>query len=173
MTIYVRPAEFTDLETMEAIIQQATKFLAAQGSPQWQQGYGPNRRNLEEDITKGESFVLIADGKVIGVSALVTGVDEAYTAITEGTWDSTYPEYISIHRIAVDQEIRGQGIAKQFLQLLITATRIKGYHDLRIDTYPKNEIMERAIFSVGFEYKGMIKFNIPHGERKAYQLVVD
>ncbi|MDH6364041.1 GNAT superfamily N-acetyltransferase [Enterococcus sp. PF1-24] len=171
--LYVRKATLADLAKMEEIIQSATAFLAEQGSPQWQNGYGPNVTDLQLDIQRGESYVLILDGQVVGVSALVTGVDPIYTAITEGTWDETYKEYLSIHRIAFDLSIRGQGLAKTFLQLLITVGRQLGYHDIRIDTYPRNALMEKAIYASGFTYQGMVKFNIPEGERKAYQVVID
>lgn len=173
MTIYLRQGRKSDLDRMEAIAQQGVAFLARQGSPQWQDGYGPSREQFTQDIEKGESYVLIAEGKMAGVAALVSGVDDAYTAITEGAWDGTYPQYLSIHRVALDGSMRGRGLAGVFMQLLITAGRLKGYRDLRIDTYPKNIIMQKTILSAGFSYAGEIEFDIPHGERKAYQLVLD
>lgn len=173
MKIYVRPARETDLDQMELIAQQAIRYLAEQGSPQWQKGFGPDRKAFLADIQKKASYVMVADDKIVGVSALVTGVDPAYTAIYDGQWRSANTPYISIHRIAINAAIRGQGLSKLFLQLLVTIARNQGYLDIRIDTYAKNEIMQKAILSVGFEYQGMVHFDIPHGERRAYQLELE
>lgn len=173
MKIYIRPATTEDLDAMEEIINQAKAYLAEQGSPQWQNGYGPNREKMAADIANGESYVLIADDKVAGVSALMAGTDPVYTSIKEGTWEEKYPEYLSIHKIAVDQGIRGQGISKLFLQLLITVGRTIGYRDLRIDTHEMNTIMQKVILSVGFNYRGIVTFPIPDGERKSYQILLD
>lgn len=173
MKIYIRPALNDDLDAMEKIINQARDYLAEQGSPQWQKGFGPTREKMAKDIENEESYVLIVEDKVAGVSALMAGIDPVYTNIQNGTWDERYPEYLSIHKIAVDTGIRGQGISKLFLQLLITVGRTKGYRDLRIDTHEMNTIMQKVILSVGFNYRGIVTFPIPDGERKSYQLLLD
>ncbi|MCG4308133.1 GNAT family N-acetyltransferase, partial [Enterococcus lactis] len=48
----------------------------------------------------------------------------------------------------------------------------KDIQDVRIDTYPANEPMEKTIYSAGFTYQGMIEFPFEHGERKAYQKII-
>jgi RimJ/RimL family protein N-acetyltransferase len=53
--------------------------------------------------------------------------------------------------------------------LIETAEGI-GYRDIRIDTHPLNEIMQKVILRAGFIYRGMVEFAIPDGKRRAYQL---
>ncbi|MGM0124311.1 hypothetical protein IGI37_001688 [Enterococcus sp. AZ194] len=171
MEIKIRKSEKKDCEAIMRIIEQATKFLGEQGSPQWQNGYGPTQKMILKDIEKDESYVLLADQKIVGTAALVSGVDPVYTAIKEGAWKESNTTYLSIHRVAIDGNIRGKGLAKQLLSLLISEAIEKGIRDIRIDTFPENTLMEKAIFSSGFAYQGEIEFPIPHGERKAYQFI--
>ncbi|KAF1296927.1 GCN5 family acetyltransferase [Enterococcus sp. JM4C] len=168
----LRRAEKADCPEIMKIIQQAKAFLAHQGSPQWQNGYGPTEEAILKDIEKGESYVLVVDNQIVGTAALVSGIDPVYTAITEGNWQTTDTAYLSIHRVAIDGTIRGRGLAKELLTGLIQEASAMGIHDIRIDTYPKNEPMEKAIFASGFTYQGEVEFPIPHGERKAYQYLV-
>ena len=55
----------------------------------------------------------------------------------------------------------------------MTIAASKNIQDIRIDTYPANEPMEKTIYSAGFTYQGMIEFPFEHGERKAYQIIIN
>lgn len=174
MKVHVRKAVPQDLGMIEKIIADGKQYLAQQGSPQWQNGFGPTRKKLQQDIEKQESYVLIVDGMIAATAALVSGVDPVYSGIYDGTWQENSKEnYISLHRIAFNQELRGKGLGKLFLQLLITVGATLGYQDLRIDTHEMNNIMQKVITSSGFSYQGEVRFPIPNGERKAYQIILD
>ena len=81
--------------------------------------------------------------------------------------------YLSIHRVALAESTRGKKLAKPFLEHLLTIAASKNIQDIRIDTYPANEPMEKTIYSAGFTYQGMIEFPFEHGERKAYQIIIN
>lgn len=154
-----------------AMITAAKAFLKQQGSPQWQNGQGPNESVLLADIARQESYVLESQGMIIGTAALVRGNDPVYQKI-EGKWLNDSTNYIAIHHVAVDQTIRGQGIGKELLAHCITEAKRLGYRDIRIDTYPSNAIMRHLIEEAGFIECGMVHFPFVNGERVAYQLVV-
>ena len=78
---------------------------------------------------------------------------------------STGP-YLSIHRVALAESTEEKR-AKPFLEHLLTIAASKDIQDVRIDTYPANEPMEKTIYSAGFTYQGMIEFPFEHGERKS------
>jgi len=172
MTCDMRTARMTDLESILSIVEEARAFLQEQGSPQWQDGFGPNREMIEEDILRQEGYVFLLDNEMFGYAALVEGEDESYSNITQGGWDSTHPRYAAIHRVAVSAKVRGKGLARQMMEHLVAKARSMGYRDIRIDTYPRNHIMERVILGAGFTWRGMIQLPIPNGERKAYQLIL-
>lgn len=173
MLIYTRKATMEDLEAVISILNDGIAYLKAQGSPQWQNGHGPTLEIVKHDIEQGYPHVLIYSGRVVGYGALVPGPEQAYEEITEGNWLGGSNRYMTIHRIAVDMNIRGQGLSKILFHDLIVLSRQMDYKDLRVDTYPKNQIMQKVILNAGFEYRGMIHFEFEHGERKAYQLLLD
>jgi ribosomal protein S18 acetylase RimI-like enzyme len=161
-----------DLDSILPILQEAQEFLREQGSPQWQNGYGPNREMIEQDILRQEGYVFLLEGEIFGYGALTQGEDESYSTITQGQWDSTHPRYLSIHRVAISSKVRGKGLARQMMEHLVATAQRMGYRDIRVDTYPRNQIMERVILGAGFTWMGMITLPIPDGERKAYQLII-
>ncbi len=46
-----------DLVELMALFEEGIAFLKAQGSPQWQDGYGPKENQIKADIANGESCV--------------------------------------------------------------------------------------------------------------------
>ena len=172
MNCDMRKARIEDLDHILPIFQEAREFLREQGSPQWQGDHGPTQAVIKQDIQRQEGYVFLLGDEMFGYSALVEGVDESYTDITQGQWDSTCEGYLSIHRVAISSKVRGKGLAHQMMEHLIAAARRLGYRDIRIDTYHRNQIMERVILGAGFRWRGMVSLPIPNGERKAFQLVL-
>ncbi|MBO1299413.1 MULTISPECIES: GNAT family N-acetyltransferase [unclassified Enterococcus] len=165
--MYLRKTTPNDLPRVMEIIDQAAAYLAEQRLPQWQGEQKPSEKQINKDIERQESYVLIDEGVIVGTASLVAGIDPVYTAI-DGKWEGE-GEYLSIHRVALDQKIRGKKIGKQLLEHLLTVAAYQRVTDVRIDTFPTNQPMERTIYSAGFSYCGMIEFPFTHGERKAYQ----
>lgn len=165
----IRQAKINDLSEIMAIIDSGKKALKAQGLPQWQNGYGPTTESMRQMVQDGTCYLAVTD-EIIGVGCLVPGVDEVYTAITEGHWEEA-GEYVSIHRFAIATSASGKGAGRGFLNALVAKAKQLGYRDIRIDTYPDNHGMIRVIETCGFTYRGRVHFPIPHGERVAYQLL--
>lgn len=166
-------ATLQDLPQLTKIMSEAIHFLQTQGSPQWQDGYGPTTEKLTVDIQNKATYVLRTDtNEIAGTIALITGVDPAYTNISEGDWLKTQSAYVSFHRVAINQKYRGQNIATQLMEHAILVARDKGFHDLRIDTHELNLAMQKVIAQTGFSYRGVVHFPIPNGKRLAYQRII-
>jgi len=167
----IRIAETNDIEKILSVLESGRAFLQSQGLSQWQDGHGPSQY-VEEDIANNWGYVLVSQEDIIcGYAALVEGIDECYTNIKDGCWDNSHEKYISIHGVAIDADFRGKGIAELFMRGLIETAESIGYRDIRIDTHPMNEIMQKVILRAGFLYRGMVEFGIPDGKRRAYQLI--
>ena len=164
-----RRAELTDLPEVMKIVTDAIHLLGSQGSPQWQAGYGPDEEKIRTDILNHELYVLVEE-EILGIIALVSGVDPVYSAIKNGSWIGNGP-YVSLHRVAVAIKASGKGVAKQLLRHSIDECIKIGIIDIRIDTHELNIGMQKAILACGFEFRGEVCFPIPHGERKAYQFI--
>ncbi|MHC5218415.1 GNAT family N-acetyltransferase [Enterococcus sp. LJL128] len=173
MKLYMRQAAAADLDEIMAIIEGARRGLALQGIPQWQDGTGPNSEIVKKDMSDTVSYVLMLEDEIVGTGALLTAEDPAYEQIQEGSWDTTASRYVSIHRIAVSDQHQGKGFAVSLIRFLITAARLQGFTDIRIDTHPQNKIMQKVIQQAGFEWRGNILLDVPDGERYAYQQVLN
>lgn len=172
MALVLQKATAADLDRIAQIMESGRAYLHAQGSPQWQGGYGPNRASLSRNLAKQEGYILFCDGTLCGYAALISGTDEVYTNIAGGLWAETHGPYLSIHSVALAPSVRGRGLAAQFLHKLVETARSMGYSDVRIDTHACNLPMQRAILRAGFVHRGTVHFPIPNGARMAFQRVI-
>ncbi|MBL1229815.1 GNAT family N-acetyltransferase [Enterococcus sp. BWB1-3] len=170
MKLYLRQATLEELQQIMTIIETARVELANRKIPQWQAGTGPNEEMLKADILSENCYVLILESELVGIGVISEEKDPAYEQIKNGQWETKAAGYASIHRAAVSSEHQGKGLAVMMLRFLINAAVLKGFVDIRIDTHPKNEIMQKVIQRAGFEFAGEIELEVPDGERYAYQI---
>ncbi|GAA3016637.1 GNAT family N-acetyltransferase [Tetragenococcus solitarius] len=166
-----RKAQEQDIPEIMNLIAQGIQSLKEQGSPQWQNGYGPTEQQVKQDIKNGNGYVL-DEKKIVAYASLIGGVDPVYTAIEDGEWEGKEP-YVSIHRVVVSTQLTGKGMARKMLLYLINTSQQLGFNDIRIDTYPLNAGMQKAIKNAGFTYRGKVNFPIPYGDRWAYQYLTN
>ena len=163
MEYQIRKARREDLPRIEDIYAYARKFMAETGNPnQWGKTTPPTAQ-LEEDITKGDLYVLIHEEIIRGVFYFYIGEDPTYGVIEDGQWRSHTP-YGTIHRIAGD----GSG---GVLAAAVAFGKTKINH-IRIDTHHDNKIIQRAVAKQGFQRSGIIY--LANGDpRIAYDLLTD
>lgn len=155
MTVYLRKAEPSDLPDILAIIEDGRRTLQKSGIPQWQNGDGPNQEILAKDIDQQTCYILMVEDALAGVGVLCSEIDPAYEAIFNGSWQPhSQTTYTAIHRVALKSSFQGQGLALVLLRSLVTAARLQGATDIRIDTHPQNFAMQHLIKKAGFVYQG-------------------
>lgn len=149
-----------DIPRMMEIFSIARKFMAASGNPnQWAEDY-PTIELLETDISSGDSYVCLKNGRIIATFVLRGGNDPTYDIIYDGAWQNDNP-YATIHRIASSGEVKG--IFRTTMEYAL-----RHYATVRIDTHRDNKVMQHAIANAGFKYCGII--HCWNGdERLAYQ----
>lgn len=131
-SLLFRPTLPDDLERICTIIRQAQAQMRLRGSRQWQNGY-PAAAHITDDIDRGYGHVLCTHtGLVVAYGAVVFDGEPAYAEI-DGTWLDQAP-YVVLHRLAVAQEVKGQGIATEFMRRTMTLARERGTGSFRIDT---------------------------------------
>lgn len=169
---FVRKAVKNDAAAIMNIIQRAKRLLADEKIPQWQNGY-PDLEVVEDDISKGYTYVLIVADKIAGVATLLQEKDPNYHKIYSGEWShkSDKKNYVSIHRIAIDSQYSGEHLADFFFSNLCTIAYLLGFRQVRIDTHVLNKRMQHIIAKTGFEYAGVVYMHDdPEDRRNAYQL---
>ena len=65
MNYQFRKANLSEITPIWEILQQAIHRRKEEGSAQWQDGY-PNPEVVQNDITKGQGFVLVDGETIIG-----------------------------------------------------------------------------------------------------------
>ena len=150
------PLQMEHVDRVCEITDQAKAQLAGLGLSQWQKGY-PNRQIWESDVATGMGRAVVDDdGQVVAAYAFQTTPDASYFDI-KGTWMTGITDpYASVHRVAVADGCKGQGIAKMIFAESFREAREQGFRSVRIDTHPGNEPMKRALAKSGFTQCGEI-----------------
>ncbi|GHU38739.1 N-acetyltransferase [Bacilli bacterium] len=161
----IEKAKLTDLPEIVAVIESARTFLKAQGIDQWQKSAYPALVDIRADIAHDVAYVLKVDGGIAAYGAVMTGFDPAYDLI-QGAWRNDNHDYVTVHRLAVSAQFRGQALGQRFLASVFDA--FSAYQDFRVDTHPDNHIMQHILTKLGFEKCGVVMFE---GARWAFQKV--
>ena len=143
----VRKTVIEDLDEVEKIFIHARKQMKDSGNPtQW----GDDRPSMDlvrNDIARGNSYVVLNDGKITASFAFIIGIEPTYLEI-DGAWLNDDP-YGTIHRIASLNETKG------IFDYVIDY--VSGYGvDIRIDTHRDNRAMLHLIEKNGFTRCGII-----------------
>ncbi|MCX4269818.1 MAG: GNAT family N-acetyltransferase [Lachnospiraceae bacterium] len=153
--LYFRRTEERDLDAVIEIVDAAKEYLRLQGIPQWQDGY-PNRESFYKDIEREISYVLEENGKILGTIAIDLEGDRNYNWIYEGNWLSEKQPYAAIHRVAVDAERKGSGLAGKMIEEAVKLCLEKGIFSIKNDTHRLNQSMQRMLVKNGFVRCGII-----------------
>ncbi len=159
-----------DIPGIMRIIAQAQEYMKNEGIDQWQDGY-PNEAAFEEDIEKDYSYVMLEDDQVIGTIAIIFDGEPTYDVIYEGEWKTVEEPYAAVHRVAVDVECKGKGIAGTMLAEVEKMCRERSVRSIKNDTHRDNKSMQRMVTKNGFEYCGIIYLE-SGAERIAFEKVL-
>lgn len=159
----IRQAKTEDLDRMLAIFQIARDFMRESGNPNQWKDNRPSVKSIQEDIMRGDSYVMERNQSIVATFTLQKTPDPCYAYII-GAWKND-EEYGTIHKVASDGTCRGI-----FEELLAFAS--KKFDNLRIDTHRDNKLMQHLIEKNGFEYCGIV-FVDDGTERLAYQRIIE
>ena len=147
----IRQGRAEDVAAAMAIVRRVVPLMRAAGNLQWDNVY-PNHAAFTQDVELVRLWVAELDGRVAGVSAVTTEQDPEYADVG---WDITEPAIV-IHRLAVDPDLTGKGIAKTLMLHAETVARHRGLNLLRVDTNSENPTMQRILLGLGYTFAGEI-----------------
>lgn len=159
----IRIAHKEDLAEVMVVLAAAKGIMRASGNDgQWVGGY-PSEDVILGDISKGNGFVVLEDGRIVGYFAFIASPEPTYARIYNGAWLNDSLAYHVVHRIGSYPEVHG--VFKTVMDWCFE-------HDpnIRIDTHRDNRIMQHCIDRYGFTYCGIIYLE-SGDERLAYQLI--
>lgn len=150
-----RPSTILDLEACFRIAEEGKAFLKKNGVSQWQRGNYPSREVFASDVEAGRGYVVEMDGVVAAVSAVTYTPEPSYFEI-DGAWLTENSIYATVHRSAVSDSFKGQGVLGFLLEEVGRMAKRKGASSIRIDTHEDNKPMRRALEKAGFTLCGRI-----------------
>ncbi|WP_420238976.1 N-acetyltransferase family protein [Telmatobacter bradus] len=149
----IRRATEADLEVVLQLIRRVVPQMQASGNPQWNEQY-PNRQFFEHDVRLQQLWVAEDSGAIAGVVALTLDQTPEYANVG---WD-LQQEAIVAHRLAVDPEVRGKGVAMALMQQAEVIAAERGTRLLRADTNSTNKAMQELFVKLGYLYAGETEF---------------
>jgi GNAT superfamily N-acetyltransferase len=148
----LRLAQSADLPPLMALVRRVVPLMRAAGNTQWSDDY-PNQQGFAQDIEAGDLWIAeTSDGSLTGVAAFTTAPGHEYAA---AGWDINEPA-IFTHRLAVDPDHRGAGIAVALMRQAEQVARDRGILTLRVDTGVQNLAAQRLIARLGYQFIGEI-----------------
>ncbi|MDD5148944.1 MAG: GNAT family N-acetyltransferase [Flavobacterium sp.] len=167
MNYHFRKAEISEISQIWNILQQAIVRRKADGSNQWQDGY-PNPEVVQNDIKKGEGYVLTDRKTIVGYCAVVVNNEPAYKKI-EGKW-LTNDDFIVFHRLAISEKYLGKGLAKMIFKFIEDFAITNNILSVKADTNYDNIAMLKIFEKSGYTYCGEVYFR--GSPRKAFEKVL-
>ncbi len=150
--VLLRLATLSDLSALMSLVRRVVPLMRASGNLQWDDGY-PNEHIFERDIDDGELWVAEpVPGTLAAVTAITTDQSPEYADVG---WDIREPAIV-IHRLAVDPDYRGAGLAVALMQQAETIARERGILILRVDTNTQNPATQRLLPKLGYTLAGEI-----------------
>ncbi len=156
----IRQATSAEVPAILALIRRSVPLMRAAGNLQWDEHY-PNAEVFAEDIRLRQLWVAIMDRQVAGVAAITTDQSPEYADVG---WDLKEAAVV-IHRLAVDPEYRGQGVAESLMQQAETVAQNWGIRVLRVDTNTRNLATQGLLPKLGYELAGEISLEFRPGLR--------
>ncbi len=168
----IRQSRTEDIPEIMTIINDAKTYLASQNINQWQNGY-PNTEQVENDILKKESYVVVNDDhKIMATSMFTLRKEPTYKEVINGNWLISEDEiYGVIHRMAIKKEFKKLGLATFLFDEFHQQLKDKNIQSLKIDTHEENLGMQALIKKLGYTYCGII-YTSYNAKRLAFEKVI-
>ncbi len=145
----VRHSTEADAEAIMAMYDHSRSLMRQAGNTTQWVGY-PTRQQLQRDIERGSSYVVVsADGQTVGTFALVDGDEPTYAVIDHGRWIDTRTPYATLHRLACAPGTSGVA-ADAF------AFAKSRFRHLRVDTHESNGAMRHIAAREQMVYCGIV-----------------
>ncbi|HEO8421199.1 GNAT family N-acetyltransferase [Niallia sp. FSL W8-0635] len=150
----IRQGHIDDLPIIMEIVKKALVIMQAEGNDQWSHKY-PNENSFRIDIENKNLFVAIMDDKVVGSITIDQIGGKNYEDIA---WTYHHMEYMVIHRLVVDPDIRGGGIASNLLAFAEVYAIEQDIFYLKTDTYSLNDKAQNLFVKNGYNKVGSTYF---------------
>ena len=156
----IRLAIVEDLPALMSLVGRVVPLMRSAGNLQWDEGY-PNEEVFQRDIELKQLWVAEIGGCIAGVAAATTDQSAEYAQVG---WDIGELALV-VHRLAVDPDFRGAGVAAALMQKAEEIAVERGIKVLRVDTNTRNVATQRLFPKLGYLRAGEIGLDFRPGLR--------
>ncbi|KON87565.1 GNAT family acetyltransferase [Sporosarcina globispora] len=147
----IRKGTKDDLKKIMEIVNQTVTIMESEENDQWNRAY-PQDQDFLADIEAGNLYAAIFNGEVAGSIT----VDQIQAVeYKNASWRKDEPCFV-FHRLAVDPEIRGEGIASKLITFAEEHAVSHGIPYMRTDTYSLNKKAQSLFEKNGYVNTGTI-----------------
>ena len=154
MEMEFRTATIDDLDALVALYGAATQDMQEKGIDQWDERY-PDREILSEDVESGDMVLGLLEGELACAYVVNREYDPEYEL---GAWDCTEGDFCVLHRLCVNPELQGRGLARQAMAHMEKNARDKGFDSVRLDVFSQNLHAQRLYERLGYKRTGEVRF---------------
>ena len=164
-----RKTTIEDINNVMKIINEAKEYFRKNRIDQWQNGC-PNSDTIYDDIKNNSSYVLESGNKILATAMVSLEEDKTYKNIYNGDWLNS-GDYAVIHRIAVSEKAKGNGIASDIIKEVENLCKENRVNSIKIDTHKDNISMQKLLEKNDFKYCGIIYLE-DGSERIAFEKLI-
>ncbi|MEJ1221376.1 GNAT family N-acetyltransferase [Sediminicola sp. 1XM1-17] len=143
----IRPAKLGEMTDIIAITRACAAHMITNNIFQWNDSY-PSMGIFQNDIEKGELFVLEIDARIIGTIVISTHMDQEYIPVQ---WLTPSQKNIYIHRLAVHPDHQKKGYAQELMTFAEDYGRKNNYTSIRLDTFSQNKRNQQFYEQRGYQ----------------------
>ena len=154
MEMEFRTATIDDLDALVALYGAATQDMLRQGIDQWDEYY-PDREILTEDVESGDMTLGLLDGEPACAWVVNREYEPEYVS---GAWEHTGGDFCVLHRLCVNPELQGRGLARQAMARMEKNALDKGFDSVRLDVFSQNLHAQRVYERLGYKRTGEVRF---------------
>ena len=163
----MRKATLKDLDGIMVIIKKIVKEMNSYGNYQWDDSY-PAPSDFTDDIEKGDLYVEETGEKIASFICLNNVEAPEYKELE---WSSGQKALV-VHRMGVNPDFRGMGLAKKLMEFADELAVEKELHYIKVDTSSENIKMDSLLKKCGFKYIGMVQFAGVDGDFCCYDKII-
>jgi len=150
----IRQAKASEIVQLIAITKSCAAHMIANDIYQWNENY-PNIKAFEQDLERGELYVLYAQDTLLGCITISNIKDSEYETIS---WLTQDINHYYIHRLAVSPAFQKQGYARTLMDFAESFAKQNGAVSVRLDTFSQNKRNQRFYENRGYQRLGNIYF---------------
>ena len=130
----IRIGTLQDIDRIIEITKACAKTMVKNDIYQWNEHY-PNKAAFENDVLRGELYVLEDSSQLIGCVVISTFMNDEYIPIS---WLTKNNNNVYIHRLAIHPKYQGKGYAQELMTFAENFAKENNHVSVRLDTFSQN-----------------------------------